>query len=165
MAKTQLYQYAANSVGAQFTLADGSAMQLEWATVSPDIMLRLAAHGLKQKVADGAAIPRDTETGRSATDSEKIAAMRAIFARLLLGEWSAVREGGGNIGGLLLRALIELYPTKTREQLVEFLAGKSDKDKAALRANPKVATIIERIKAESAAISIDTDAMLDELAD
>jgi len=165
MAKTTLYQYAANAAGAQFLFADGTERSVKWEDLSADIMLRLAAHGLKQKVADGAAIPRDVETGRSATNDDKIGAMVAILQRVAAGEWNANREGGGNVGGLLLRALVEMYPAKTREQLADFLATKTDKEKAAMRGNPKVAAIIERIKLEAGrAEGIDSDELLDELA-
>jgi len=69
---------------------------------------------------------------------------------LMEGEWNKRREGGPS-GGILKRALVELYAgRKTEEQIVEFLNAKSDKEKAALRKNPKVAEIIERLRVEDA---------------
>jgi hypothetical protein len=53
-----------------------------------------ARHGYKQKIADAGAIVRDTTTGKSATDSEKRAAMQTICDRILIDElWNAERSG------------------------------------------------------------------------
>lgn len=121
-------------------------------------------HGLKQKLVDAAAISRNPETGRAATIADKYDAVKAVFDRLLSGEWNATREGGGTTGGLLLQALCRMYADKTPEQLRDYLAGKTDAEKAALRKNPKVATIIDTIRAETGkAASVDTDELLDEL--
>jgi hypothetical protein len=124
----------------------------------------LILHGLKQKLIDAAAISRDPETGRSATIDDKWAAVTAVWERLLSGEWNAARGEGGGTGGLLFKALCRMQQTKTPEAIKSWLDGKTDKEKAALRLNPKVAAIIETIRAESAkAGDIDSDAMLDEL--
>jgi hypothetical protein len=165
MKTTSLYNYTSNQNGASFDLADGSDIRIDWDDLTDDIKRQLMAHGLKQKVADAAAIPRDTETGRSATNAEKIAAMQAVAARLVNGEWNAVKgDGSGATGGILLRALVELYPAKSREDLVAYVAKLDKKQQAALRANAKVAPVIERLRAAKAS-DVDTDAMLDELAD
>ena len=88
-----------------------------------------------------------------------------MYDRLLSGQWNAVREGGGNAGGLLLQALTRMYAgRKTAEGIKAFLADKTDAEKAALRKNPRVAQIIEDIRAEQGkAANIDTDELLDEL--
>ncbi len=167
MSKTTLYGFNATENGFAFALADGSNMVAAWSDFDQSEILRMAAHGIKQKVADGAAIQRNPETGKSASAQDKIDAMRAIFNRVVHEHsWNAIREGGGNAGGLLLRALCELYPAKTREQLAEFLKGKSAAEKTAMRNNPKIAVIIDRIRAESGKVSdINSDDLLDELAD
>ena len=161
----QLYNYTANNAAAQFMLADGTDIAIRFDDLTDEIKHQLMVHGLKQKVVDAAAIPRDVETGRSASVEDKIAAMRAVAGRLLAGEWNAVREGGGgNAGGLLLRALAEIKPNVPREELAEWLAGKDAKQKAALRASPKIAAIIERIKAAAGkSAGIDSDELLAEL--
>ena len=124
------------------------------------------AHGLSQKLGDGTAIGRDPDTGRSATISDKWNALVEVYSRLLGGEWNAVREGGGNAGGLLYRALLRYFADKrTPEQVREWLNGKTDAEKAALRKNAKIAKIILDIQAEGADDTIDTDEMLDELDD
>lgn len=135
--------------------------------LSPDMVIQAALHGLKQKLCDAAAISRDPDTGRSATVEDKYRAVRVVFDRISAGEWNATRAGGEGTGagGLLFRALRRLYPQRTEQQLVDYLAGKTKAEQAALRLNPKVAAIIDTIKAESAKTSsIDTDALLDDLA-
>ena len=53
------------------------------------------AHGVKQKVSDKAAFPRDTTSGRSATPAEKYDAMREVAERLDGGgAWNL--HGGGS---------------------------------------------------------------------
>lgn len=168
MARTALYEYKTDSRMAEavFAFRDNTSLLIDLLALTPEIKHQLMVHGLKQKVADAAAIPRSTETGRAASDEEKIDAMRAVANRLMMGQWNATREGGGATGGLLLRALIELYPTKTREQLVDYLAGKTDKEKAALRTSPKIAPIIDRLKAEAGRdTGVDADELLSDLED
>lgn len=135
---------------------------------APEILIHAALHGIGQKLVDAAAKPRDTGNGAPATPAEKYEAIRAVYDRLLAGEWNApAGSGGGNEGGLLAQALVRLYPTKTREQINAYLAGKSDKEKAALRADPNVAPIIAEIRAAAGKVKgagVDTASLLDELA-
>ena len=133
-----------------------------------DAMLEQAAlHGLKQKIVDAAALSRNPDTGRSATAADKYNAMREVFERVLAGEWNKTRGDGTGTGtgGLLFAALCRLYTTKTAEEIRAFLDGKTTAEQAALRKNPKVAGVIEEIKAERAkgAPDTDTDDMLAEL--
>lgn len=152
--------------GSTLTLqfANGEELTMHADQLTQDVYQYAGMHGLKQKLVDAAAISRNPETGRTATITDKYQAVKAVFDRLIAGEWNATREGGGTTGGLLLQALCRLYATKTPEQLREYLAGKTDGEKAALRKNPKVASIIDTIRAESGkAANVDTDELLDEL--
>lgn len=151
----------------QLNFAHGRTLSIQAADLSTDILNQALLHGLKQKLVDAAAISRNAATGQSATIEDKYEAVKAVFDRLHGGEWNATREGGGVTGGLLLKALVRLYDgRKTVEQLREFLAEKTDAEKAALRKNAKVAAIILEIQAEKAEESgIDTDELLDELDD
>jgi frataxin-like iron-binding protein CyaY len=122
-------------------------------------------HGLKQKLVDAAAIPRNTETGRSATIDEKEAAVREVWNRLLAGEWNKVRDGeGSGNGGLLVTALIRLYAgRKTDAEIKAYVEGLNEKEQAAVRASSRVAPIIAAIKAErdaKKADKIDGEALL-----
>ena len=136
-----------------FTFADGQELRIDAGKLTNDIRHEAIMHGLKQKIGDAAAIGRNPETGRSATLADKRAAMQVVIERLQAGSWNAGRgEGGTGTGGLLLAALCRMYAgRKTEEELREWLSTKDKKAQAELRKNPKVATIIEQIKAERGA--------------
>lgn len=133
--------------------AHGKRIELRPATLGPDIRETAMFHGLKQKLVDAAAISRDPETGRSATVEDKYRAMVAVYDRLLSGQWNATRGEGSSTGsgGLLFAALMRLYPAKGADALREYIGGLTPAQQAALRKNPRVAPVIEEIKAERAA--------------
>lgn len=149
----------------RLTFANGEVLEIDSSSLSNDLQEQAMIHGLKQKLVDAAAISRNPETGRAASIDDKYQAVRTVYDRLLAGQWNATREGGASSGGLLLQALARMYAgKKTPEQLREYLAGKSDAEKAALRKNPKVAAIIDDIRAEQGkTANIDTDELLEEL--
>lgn len=141
----------------------GTALHINPADLDPIIVQQATYHGLKQKLVDAAAIGRDPDTGKSATDRDKFEAVSAVLNRLKSGEWNLPREGGGG-GSLLQRALVALSDgKKTAEDIATWLAGKSDAEKRALRANPKVAAKIAELQKVDE--SIDTDEMLGDLMD
>jgi hypothetical protein len=121
-----------------------------------DIINAAVLHGLKQKIVDAAAISRNPDTGRSATIQDKFDAMNEVFLRItdpLEPSWNKIDRdtGSGAQGGLLIRALVRLYPTKTREDLDAYVSKLDAKQQAAVRATARVAAVIETIKAEDAA--------------
>ena len=124
----------------------------------PDALLnKFAAHGAEQKLGDETAGLTDTE--------DCVLAVDELIDRLYNGEWSIKREANGMAGtSVLVRALVE-HTGKTVEQIKQFLSGKSQAEKVALRNNPKIKPIVERIEAEKASkkANVDTDAMLGEL--
>ena len=147
------------------TFANGETITMHGGALNIDVQQYAMMHGLKQKLVDAAAISRNPETGRAATVEDKYQAVKAVFDRLLGGQWNATREGGGNAGGLLAQALTRMYAgRKTAEDVKAFLADKTDAEKAALRKNPRVAQIIEDIRAEQGKdAGIDADELLGEL--
>ena len=147
------------------TFSHGTVLTLQIGDLSQTIIAQAVMHGLKQKLVDAAAISRNPETGRAATVEDKYQAVEAVYHRLLAGQWNATREGGGAAGGLLLQALCRMYEgRKTPDELKAFLADKTDAEKTALRKNPRVAAIIEELRAEQGkAANIDTDELLGEL--
>lgn len=147
------------------TFANGETLIMRGDALTSDIQQYAMMHGLKQKLVDAAAISRNPETGRAATVEDKYQAVKAVYDRLLAGQWNATREGGGNAGGLLAQALMRMYAgRKTAEDIKAFLADKTDAERAALRKNPRVAAIIEEIRAEQGKVAdIDTDELLGEL--
>ena len=159
-------QATINDSQLKLTFANGQELVIAAGDLTQDIRLAATMHGLKQKLVDAAAISRNPETGRAASVQDKFKAVLVVYDRLLAGQWNATREGGGQSGGLLFKALCRMYAGKTPEQIMEYLAGKTDAEKTALRKNPKVAAIIEEIRAETGkSANIDTDELLNELED
>lgn len=158
-----------NGTTLTITFAHGKSITVEAMELSEDIRMTALMHGLKQKLADAAAISRNTDTGKSASVEDKYRAVEAVAMRIRAGEWNAKREGSGAVtGGLLLEALVRHYAgRKTVETLREWLATKSDKEKAALRATAPIAAHIDAIRAERAKDKdgIDADELLSELED
>ena len=154
-----------DSAALTLNFANGKELVITTNSLKNGLLYMAAIHGLKQKLVDAAAISRNPETGRAATVEDKFQAVEAVYDRLLAGAWNATREGGGATGGLLLQALVRMYAgRKTPDELKAFLADKTDAEKTALRKNPRVAQIIEDIRAETGkAANIDTDEMLGEL--
>lgn len=126
-------------------------------TLPSSLLLKFAAHGAEQKLGD--------EIAGLADIDDAVLAIDALTERLSKGEWGVTREANGMAGtSVLVRALVE-HTGKTVEQIKAFLSAKSQAEKVALRNNPKVKPIVERIEAEKASkkANVDTDAMLDEL--
>lgn len=147
------------------TFNNGEELRVDAATLPDDIRTAAMMHGLKQKCIDGAAIARNTDTGRSATVQDKFEAVKEIVDRLTgpAPSWNKTREGeSASQANLLVRAIMRLQD-KPRDVVVAWLEGKDKDQKAALRKNPKVAEMIAQIQRENAGDTSATDAMLDEL--
>lgn len=158
---------AADTFGSTLTLnfIDGTELSIDIDNLSPQIRIDATLHGLKQKLVDAAAISRNPDTGASATVAGKLDAVREVFERITSadGTWNKVRTGDGsaNVGGLLVRALMELKGLD-KATVTTFLEGKTKDQIAALKAMAPVAAIIARMQAEKAK-DIDADALLGEL--
>ena len=156
-----------NGVGTlTLDFANGEKLVMDTDRIDFGIRDQALCHGLKQKLVDAAAIARSPITGGTADIADKYNAVKEVYDRLLAGECNKARAAGtGEIrGGLLLAALVRLYPARSLETLREFLNGKNKKEQATLRANPKIARVIDEIRAERAtATGVDSDELLDEL--
>jgi len=120
---------------------------------------RLAVHGAEQKIGDEAAGIEEID--------DCVLAVEAMIARLEKGEWTKERASNGMAGtSILTRALVE-SSGKPVETIKAFLADKTHAQKLALRNNPKIKAIVDRLEAEKnakkPAVEIDTDALLNEL--
>lgn len=126
------------------------------AEVPEELRIYLTLHGLAAKLSDGAALPA------GATVAEKWDGIDGVWETLTVSRtWNQVREGGT---GLLLSALIELYPAKSPESLREWLSAKTPKEKASLEVMPKISAIISRLRREKSA-DVDADELLAALDD
>jgi len=122
--------------------------------LNPDLLLRFAGHGAEQKYGDETAGVDDID--------DMVLAVDELHARLEKGEWSTKREGGGFAGtSVLLRALVE-FSGRSAEQVKEFLSGKSQAEKLALRGSAQLKPIVDRLEAEklSKGSKVNTDDLL-----
>ena len=148
------------------TFRHGERLMVFVDQLAPEIQRMAMLYGLKQKLVDAAAISRDTATGRAATIATKFAAVKEVFDRITGagGEapaWNKPRAGGaGGQGGLLARAIAR-YKNVEVAAAKAYLDRLTDAQKQALRVDPRIATIINELRAESAKpAGIDTDALL-----
>ena len=149
----------------------GETLRVHPETLAPEIQRAALLHGLKQKLVDAAAISRDTATGRAATIATKFDAVKEIFDRITgaggeAPSWNKPRAGGaGGQGGLLARAIAR-YKNVEVAAAKAYLDRLTDAQKQALRVDPRIATIINELRMESAKpAGIDTDALLGGLDD
>lgn len=134
-------------------------------TIPDAMMAKFAAHGAEQKLGDEVAGLKGAN-GTEADIDDMVLAIDELIDRLYNGEWGVKREANGMAGtSVLLKALVE-HTGKDVATIKTFLAGKTQAEKIALRNNPKIKPIIERLEAaktSKAAATVDTDAMLGEL--
>lgn len=127
---------------------------------SDDLLLPAAGHGLSQKLGDETAGVEDID--------DQVLAVDELIDRLTkqgADGWKMEREASGLAGtSVLLKALVEVMG-KTPDVVKEFLKGKTQAEKLALRNSPKVKPAVDRIEAEKSAkaAKVDTDALLAQL--
>lgn len=134
----------------------------ETRTIQPvdSLLPKLVAHGLEQKLGDEIA-------GINEVD-DCVMAIDALTERLAKGEWAISRESNGmNGSSILARALAEAKGLEIAK-VKAYLATKTQAEKVALRNNPTIKPIIDRLEEEKAAkakpgSAVDTDALLAEL--
>ena len=148
------------------TFRHGEILRIHPESLAPEIQRAAMLHGLKQKLVDAAAISRDTSTGRAATIATKYNAVKEIFDRITgaggeAPSWNKPRAGGaGGQGGLLARAIAR-YKGVEVSAAKAYLDRLTDAQKQALRVDPRIAAVINELRAESAKpAGIDTDALL-----
>lgn len=127
-------------------------------TIPDSLLLKFAAHGAEQKLGDEIAGVDDVDDAVLAVDD--------LIDRLYNGEWGVARDKSGLAGAsILLRALVETSG-KSVDEIKAYLKDKTPAQKAALRVNPKIKPVVDRLEAEKAARSqkktqpIDSDALL-----
>lgn len=126
-------------------------------TIPAPMLEKFACHGAEQKLGDEIAGLDDID--------DCVMAIDELMDRLNAGEWGVKRESNGLAGtSVLVKALVE-HTKQTVDQVKTFLSKKTQAEKLALRNNPKIKPIVDRIEAEKAAkaTKVDTDSMLAEL--
>jgi hypothetical protein len=122
------------------------------------LFAQFCAHGIEQKIGDEVAGLEDPE--------DMVEAVDAIIERLQAGEWAAKRESSGMAGISVLGKALVKVSGKTAEQIREFLKGKSNAEKLALRNSPKLAPVIAELEANKKRkpkAEVDTESLLGEL--
>jgi hypothetical protein len=128
-------------------------------TADSETYAKAAAHGYLQKFGDECAGVDDLD--------DMVQAIDELFVRVNKGEWTSKREGGGGNSGasILARALAEVSG-KSAADIKVYLSEKTPAQKIALRNNPKVKVVVDRLEAEKQAKkgnAIDSNALLDDL--
>lgn len=145
-----------------FNVLGAGSVTLNVDQLHPAVALQATYHGLKQRISDAAALSRSTETGLPATPSEKLAAIRELVEHYNSGtsEWSLKRAAsGGSDNGLLVQALLTVFPNKTAERVREYVKGLKPQERAALMASDMVSPAIAAIRAERTK-GIDAEALI-----
>ncbi len=157
---------AATDNGITFAVAGCGELELDVSKLSAEVQRAAMIHGLKQRIADAAALSRDDVTGKPAPAADKFDAMRELVDYYNSGtvEWNRPRASGGGVpsGGILLRAMVIAYPDVSRDDLKAKIAGWTKQEQAAVRASKKIKAIIDGFE-KAATSDIDADALLDSI--
>lgn len=132
--------YTSTKSGDSFTsrLADLPGVDQGMVDALPEMLRRLAVHGLNAKEGD------------SAASSGDVADVKATHDQLVAGEWSARGEGGGGPRVTLLAEGLAKVTGQDLETVVEKLEGMSDEEKKALRKHAQVKAACAEITAARA---------------
>lgn len=144
---------------ARMIWADGIIDELSVSALSSDVRQSAFENGLRQKLADAAAISRDPETGKSATVSQKRDRVRAVARNLENGCWTAPSRIGGTASSMqsrLAEALAIVNPAADREKITAMLATKTRAELSALALVPRVAAALAKM-AESSGFNADAE--------
>jgi hypothetical protein len=102
-------------------------------------------NGYKQKIADAAALARDTKTGQSATFAEKRAAMQEVVDRLARGEWNALVGGKPRLVDVdALVAVIAALRQKPVVGVRAYVESRTEEQRKALAASKEFAEAYAR---------------------
>jgi hypothetical protein len=124
-----------------FGLANGIKVVGLLADMPEEIRVRLALHGLSQKVGDSAAGFSKEQNFRGA-----YSAMQAVLDGLVAGVWS-IRAGGSSD---LVAALVRLGMAEDEEVAQEMVDSMDEETLKAVASHPDVKKVVAEIKAERA---------------
>lgn len=167
----QVVGFKQNDDGTQVYTIGGVARTFDPAKLSLELQTRAMYHGIRQRLADKAALSRDPKTGRPATAEQKRAAVWALMDHYESGtdKWEMERTGNGggksdasyimqalaNVQGVDLKTMAERVASNAEKRGIEVEAYLKK-----VATNKDVATEVARIKHGE---SEDADAFLDEL--
>src|SRR5687768_14974307 len=112
--------------GVEFVTPEGT-IAVHLGELAEAMFYEAAAHGIKQKIGDAAAIERDEKTGKSATAKDKFEAMKAVAESVVVDAvWN--RRGGGDGMSDLIAALVEVTG-RPMDEVRETVEGWSEEER------------------------------------
>lgn len=123
--------------GIEIAFTDGRSVKVEFESLSPAIMEKLAAHGLAQKLGD-------SYSGVKGNIDEAYAECSSVADALLQGEWNRRGEG---VGTILAEAIANLTGKKLAEVIAK-LSEKSKEERDEIAKDVRVKAEVARIRAE-----------------
>jgi len=127
--------------GIEIAFESGEALAVNLDQLDQSIVTKLAIHGLSQKLGDSYA-------GAEATEAYDLA--NNVAARLLAGEWTQAREGGGVSRVSMLVEALAAATGKTADEALEVVKEMSEDQKKELKKHPAIAKELATIAAERA---------------
>ncbi len=136
-----------------FPLTKGTPeLSIDITTLDPEIIKQATLHGLKQKLADAAAIARNTSNGAAASPDDKYMAVKIVFDRITgpAPTWNAVREGVERApNSVFVRAVAEATGKDVASTAIMVKALDKEKQNA-LKKNIRIVDIMHRMEREEA---------------
>ena len=127
--------------GVSIAFESGEVVAVELDQLSPDIVTKLARHGLSQKLGDSYA-------GAELNEAHELA--QSVVDRLIANEWTQAREGGGVSRVSMLVEALAAATGKTSDEALEVVKGMSEDQKKELKKHPAIAKEMATIAAERA---------------
>jgi hypothetical protein len=143
--------------------------------LSAENRIHAALRGIKEKLSDSAALPRDPDTGESASDVAKMYEISKMALHLGKGdvEWNPGRTGGGSgstseTGGAVLRAVAAIQGVSVSEMKAR-IDAKAEKMKTTSRKLLNTlgtgAAVREKMAEMAPPSAVDVDDLLADLSD
>lgn len=128
--------------------------------LNPALALRYAGHGAKQKYGDELAGGVGEKKDEEPNLDDWAEATDALHERIMAGDWTKARVGGGMAGtSILIQALME-FTGRTAQEVREHIKDWTPDQKRQLKADPEIKPIVDRIEAAKASKSkVDTSAL------
>ena len=157
--------HTANEAGALTAIPGARPLVVDMNRLADAVRVRAAIHGMIQRVSDAAAIARTKENNYTVSAQERYDAMAELVEHYMTGtdQWRLRASERTSRDGLLLQALCEAYPNKSRDALSGWLKKQSQATRLSLQNDsPLISPIYNRLVSEQTD-SVDGDALAGEL--
>lgn len=157
MARNAFAKKVVDAESVTFNFSNGQTLVADLNPLSEDIRLRLALHGLAQKIGDSYAFG----AGEVHTAEEAYSAASAQYSALCAGDWGRVRGAGSDESTLFEEAYLRVNisgipgvcPARPEFTLADArakLAEKTDEQKKSLKKLPAIVAAMGEIRVERA---------------